>query len=68
MEKVPAFSCRCSDDAVRSMLKNLGEEELRAIIASEGKIEVTCDFCGQTRTYDDVDVTELFKPVEKAEA
>lgn len=67
-EKEPVFRCRCTDEAVRSMLKNLGEEELHSILADRGVISVTCDFCGRTCTFDELDVKGLFAPVEEAQA
>ena len=58
----PAFSCSCSADRVRNMLRNLGREEAESILAERGDIEIACDFCGAKYTFDAVDVGQMFAP------
>jgi molecular chaperone Hsp33 len=41
------FVCRCSKERVGSVLKLLGAEEIRGLLADRRTIEVDCDFCGQ---------------------
>lgn len=41
-----AFHCQCSRERVEGMLCMLGIEELEALLAQEGRAEVTCRFCG----------------------
>lgn len=53
------FECRCSPVRVAGMLKALGEEELRSILATEGAVTVTCEFCQRPYRYDAIDVTQL---------
>jgi len=56
-ESAPVFfRCRCSRDRVVSMLRALGAEELRSILAEQGKVEVHCDFCNRGYDFDAVDV------------
>jgi molecular chaperone Hsp33 len=59
----PRFACRCSRERVRGMLRGLGPEEVRGIIAERGEVEVGCEFCGLQYGFDAVDVGELFTPV-----
>lgn len=40
------FQCRCSRRRVEEMLCGLGAGELEALLAQEGRAEVTCRFCG----------------------
>ncbi len=54
------FQCRCSNRTVESVLKMLGEEESRAALQERGSIEVICEYCGEKRVFDSVDVTRLF--------
>jgi molecular chaperone Hsp33 len=42
------YRCTCSGDRVMGMLRSLGKDEVDATIAQQGRIEVTCEFCGQT--------------------
>lgn len=57
-----SFACRCSRERVSSMLRSLGEAEVRSIVAERGEVEVGCDFCGQVQRFDAVDVEQLFHP------
>ncbi len=61
----PRFACSCSRERVATMLKGLGQAEAEAILAEQGQIEVSCDFCGQQERFDAVDVGRLFTPVEQ---
>jgi molecular chaperone Hsp33 len=54
------FGCRCSDQKVENLLKMLGEEEARAALQEQDSIDVVCEFCGETRSFDSVDVGRLF--------
>ena len=38
----------------------LGENEARETLAAEGAIEVVCEYCGQRRNFDAVDIERLF--------
>jgi len=40
------FVCRCSKERVGSVLKLLGTDEIRGLLADRRTIEVDCDFCG----------------------
>ena len=55
-----AFNCRCSDQKVEDVLRMLGENEARAALLEQQAIEVVCEFCGETRSFDRVDVSRLF--------
>jgi molecular chaperone Hsp33 len=54
------FNCRCSDQKVEDILKMLGEEESRAALQDQDSIEVACEYCGERRWFDAVDVSRLF--------
>jgi molecular chaperone Hsp33 len=54
------FRCRCSRERVAGMLQGLGEQEVRAVIAERGAVEVRCDFCNRAYTFDAVDAAQLF--------
>jgi molecular chaperone Hsp33 len=60
--QAPAFSCSCSADRVRNMLRNLGRDEAESILAERKDIEIGCDFCGTQYRFDAVDVGALFAP------
>jgi molecular chaperone Hsp33 len=54
------FHCRCSNQKVEDVLKMLGEEEIRAALTEQNVLEVICEYCGQKREFDAVDVERLF--------
>lgn len=45
-EKV-MFHCDCSDDRIENMLKMLGVDELRDLIAQQDPVEIRCEFCNK---------------------
>jgi molecular chaperone Hsp33 len=55
-----AFHCKCSRARAGEVLRLLGEVDTRAAIEEQGRIEVTCEYCGRTRRFDAVDVAKLF--------
>lgn len=58
--RVVNFRCRCSNQKVEDVLKMLGEEESRAALEERDSIEVVCEYCGERRLFDSVDVGRLF--------
>jgi molecular chaperone Hsp33 len=55
-----SFHCSCSKANVANMLRMLGQEEVRSILAERGAIEVHCDFCNRRYDFDAVDAEQLF--------
>jgi molecular chaperone Hsp33 len=56
----PSFHCGCSREKVGNMLKMLGREEIDSALDDLGKLDVSCDFCGQAYLFDAVDCRQLF--------
>jgi molecular chaperone Hsp33 len=50
------FRCRCSRERVIGMLRALGAQEVRSVVAEQGKVQVHCDFCNRAYEFDAVDV------------
>ena len=55
-----SFRCTCSRERVRVMLRALGTIEIHDILRTEGKVDVTCEFCNQRYAFDTVDAELLF--------
>jgi molecular chaperone Hsp33 len=55
-----AFRCTCSAERVQSLLRALGREEVRSIVVEQGRVGVTCEFCGLSYDFDPVDAENLF--------
>ena len=54
------LSCRCDRGSIATMLLGMGEEELMPVLKDQGKVEVTCEFCGSTYVFTPLEVGELF--------
>src|SRR3990172_12130006 len=55
-----AFRCSCSRERVTSMLRMLGHDEVRSIIAERNTVDVDCEFCGRHYTFDALDAEQVF--------
>jgi molecular chaperone Hsp33 len=53
------FRCSCNRERVEAALRLLGRNELDDLLASEGRIEVRCEFCNKAYAMDAVDVEGL---------
>jgi molecular chaperone Hsp33 len=51
-ERELAAFCRCSDSRVENLLRSFSTEERAHMIGDDGRIGVTCEFCGALRSYD----------------
>jgi molecular chaperone Hsp33 len=56
----PQFACSCSRERIGRMLLSLGRAEVDSILAERSAVEITCDFCNASQTFDAVDVGQLF--------
>lgn len=61
-DKTPVeFECSCSRTRTDGVIQGLGEAEANAILAEEGAVSITCEFCAEQYNYDAVDVATLFR-------
>nr|WP_047577719.1 Hsp33 family molecular chaperone [Methylobacterium sp. ZNC0032] len=51
-------ACRCSRERVLSMLRGFAPEDRKAMIADDGKLGVTCEFCSRRYSFDPAEVEE----------
>jgi molecular chaperone Hsp33 len=56
------FACRCDRERVAGLLRGLGSEEVESILAEQGTVTVTCEFCQKPYRFDAVDAAQLFLP------
>jgi len=57
------FGCSCSRERTANALRIMGRDEVEDILAQEGLIDVTCEFCGAHYLYDGIDARLLFEPL-----
>lgn len=55
-----SFRCSCSRQRTESVLRALGREEIQAILAEQGQVQVHCEFCGMGYCFDAIDAEGLF--------
>lgn len=49
-------ACHCARDRMTAMLRQFSNQEIQDMIGEDGKIGVTCEFCGTAQTFDPADV------------
>lgn len=54
-----SWSCPCTRQRVSNMLRMLGPDEINSVLAEQGKIDVSCNFCGKPYHFDAVDCAKL---------
>ncbi len=57
-----AFHCSCSREKIAETLRSLGRDEIRDIVAEQGAVDVTCEFCNADYHFDAVDAEALCLP------
>lgn len=55
-----SFRCTCSRQRISAALRGLGRAEIDDIVAEQGQVTISCDFCNRQYNYDPVDVEGLF--------
>lgn len=54
------FDCSCSRERVAGMLRSLGRAENASVLAEQGSVDVTCEFCNRRYVFDEADIDEVF--------
>ena len=54
------IDCRCSRAGIARLLLSLGRDEADSILAEQGRVSVTCEFCGREHVFSAGDVVGLF--------
>lgn len=55
------YKCNCSKERMDGIVASLGRNELDDIIATQGKVEIRCEFCSTVYSYESSDVDKLFE-------
>lgn len=55
-----SFRCSCSRERTAALLRALGRAEVEDIIAQDGEVTVTCEFCNRAWRFDAIDAGTLF--------
>ncbi len=55
-EQAMQFACTCSFIRTRQMLTHLDTAEIEEILAKDGFVQVSCEFCGKHYRFDEIDL------------
>ncbi len=50
-ERSLAFKCKCSSERLAVILSGLSDEELADIYETDGRLEITCNFCNESYSF-----------------
>ncbi|MDA8441052.1 MAG: Hsp33 family molecular chaperone HslO [Peptococcaceae bacterium] len=65
-EKRPVnFTCYCSKEKLEGILLSFGKEEIRDIIVTQRKAEITCHFCGDEYVFNQAELEDLIERIER---
>jgi molecular chaperone Hsp33 len=53
--------CRCTPERLAGVVRMLGEEEVKSLLAEQGHVELTCEFCNRAFRYDDAQVQTILR-------
>ncbi|MGB0956746.1 MAG: Hsp33 family molecular chaperone HslO [Panacagrimonas sp.] len=52
--------CRCDRQVTSALLRSMGQQEVSDIVAEQGQVELTCEFCGAVQRFSPEHVAQLF--------
>lgn len=64
--RVVNLACRCSRAGIARLLLSLGRDEVESIVAEQGQVAVSCEFCGQEYIYSPAAAAGLFAAADRA--
>ena len=53
--------CRCTPERLAGVVQMLGHDEVKALLAEQGHVELTCEFCNRAFRYDDAQVDAIMR-------
>jgi molecular chaperone Hsp33 len=56
-----AHDCRCTPERLAGVVRMLGPDEAKTLLAEQGHVELTCEFCNRAFRYDDAQVDAIMR-------
>lgn len=56
-----AHDCRCTPERLAGVVRMLGEDEVKVLLAEQGHVELKCEFCNRAFRYDDAQVGAIMR-------
>jgi molecular chaperone Hsp33 len=61
-----AHDCRCTPERLAGVVRMLGAEEVKTLLAEQGHVELKCEFCNRAFRYDDAQVGAIMRGTAQA--
>jgi len=61
-----AHDCRCTPERLAGVVRMLGPEETKSLLAEQGHVELKCEFCNRAFRYDDAQVDAIMRGTSQA--
>jgi molecular chaperone Hsp33 len=58
--------CRCTPERLAGVVRMLGEDEVKTLLAEQGHVELKCEFCNRAFRYDDRQVDGIMRGTPQA--
>jgi len=55
------FKCRCTQEKVIEIIRNIPRDELEAVYKKEGKVSLKCEFCSEEYSFDLAGLDNIYK-------
>lgn len=59
--KPVSHDCRCTPERLAGVVRMLGQEEVKSLLAEQGHVELKCEFCNRAFRYDDRQVDAIMR-------
>lgn len=56
-----AHDCRCTPERLAGVVRMLGADEAKSLLAEQGHVELKCEFCNRAFRYDDAQVDAIMR-------
>jgi molecular chaperone Hsp33 len=61
-----AHDCRCTPERLAGVVRMLGADEVKTLLAEQGHVELKCEFCNRAFRYDDAQVDAIMRGAAQA--
>jgi molecular chaperone Hsp33 len=61
-----AHDCRCTPERLAGVVRMLGADEVKSLLAEQGHVELKCEFCNRAFRYDDQQVDAIMRGTPQA--
>lgn len=57
--KPVSHDCRCTPERLAGVVRMLGEDEVKSLLAEQGHVELKCEFCNRAFRYEQNDISRM---------